>query len=100
MFAGKPNSGRKKGVRKDLVAFRCPEDVKAHLAKLQERGADRTEVIVKSIRVAKDVSERMGAEWWEVERRANVAGAAPGEILADLALSALALEKSPKPPKK
>lgn len=88
-----PGKRRKKGVRKPLIAFRCPDDLLAYIQSKESDRIDRTEVILKLLQTARDAAGVMGDAWWEVEKRANVTGVFPGTILGQLALEALSNEK-------
>jgi hypothetical protein len=67
---------------------------------MEAAGHDKTEIIVTALRVGRDVSERIGERWYEVEYRAKRNGVEPGAMLADLALTAIELESaSPHPAK-
>jgi hypothetical protein len=94
-----PGKRRKKGVRKELIAFRCPDDLLVYIRAQESERVGRTDVILKLLQVARAADEVLGPQWWEVERRANVAGVPPGKVLGELALAALDAEK-PKAPKK
>lgn len=89
VIPSQPGKKRQKGVRKPLVAFRCPDDLLAYVESRQTDRIGRTDVLLKLLQTAKDAGEVMGDQWWEVERRANVAGVMPGTILGQLALEAL-----------
>lgn len=86
-----PKKTRKPG-GKDMVSFRAPDDVMAYL----NAAPDRTGLILKMIYVGKDCAETMGEEWWEVEKRANIAQQPIGKVLGRLALEAMAAEKKRK----
>jgi hypothetical protein len=86
---------RGEGGPKPGVSFRCPEDVVAWLEKMKGEGHDQTDVIVTALRVSRDVAGRIGDRWYEIEYRAKKRGAEPGEMLADLALTAIAAEEKP-----
>lgn len=102
VFSPKSGKKREKGVAKPAVSFRSPEDVIEWLKSLEAKGHDRTDVIVTALRVGRDVSARIGDKWYEVEYRAKREGVEPGEMLAQLALVAIAAENAtpPKPSKK
>jgi hypothetical protein len=93
LISGQAGKKRKVGVRKPMVAFRCPDDLLRYIEGHQNERVGRTDVILKLLQVAKDADETMGDAWWEVERRANVAGVLPGVILGRLALEALSVLK-------
>ena len=89
MIPSGPGKKRQKGVRKPLVAFRCPDDLLAYIRANESDRVDRTDVILKLLQVAKDAGETMGARWWEVELTANVTHTPPGVVLGHLAVEAL-----------
>jgi len=102
VFPIKPGKKRQRGVQKPGVGFRAPDDIVEWLAELEQAGADKTEAIVTSLRLGREVAKRIGDKWYEVEYRAKRQGVEPGTMLADLALAAIASDgiPAPKPPKK
>ena len=86
---------RKVGVIKPMVAFRCPDDILSYIKSRETDRIGKTDVILKLLQTAKDAGDVLGDQWWEVERRANVAGVLPGVVLGQLALEAL-VGKKPK----
>jgi hypothetical protein len=100
MFQKRPGAGEKPARQKRdaanpkrVVSFKIPEHLLAYVQSLEGKGYSRTAVFVIALQLAKDVSDTMGAEWWEVEKRANVANVPPGQMLARLALAALESER-------
>lgn len=102
VFPTKPGKRREKGVTKPTVGFRAPDDIVAWLEGLRTAGADRTETIITSLRLARAVAEAFGDRWFEVEYRAKREHKEAGAMVAELALRALMAEISApaKPPKK
>lgn len=102
VFSPKSGKKREKGVAKPAVSFRSPEDVVSWLDEMEATNHDRTEVIVTALRVGRDVAKRIGDKWYEIEYRAKRKSLQPGEMLAELALTAIEAEHAttPKPPKK
>ncbi len=94
VFPPKTGKKRERGAPKPGISFRSPEDVVAWLAKMELAGHDRTEVIVTALRVGRDVAERIGDRWYEIEYRARRKGIEPGGMLAELALAAIEAEQS------
>lgn len=96
-----PTKKKQKGVQKRVMTLRLPQDVDVYIGSMVQRGAFQTEAIIKCVRISRDAADGLGQWWWEVERRANVAGTTPGAILAQLAMAALDAEDGGKlPPKK
>jgi hypothetical protein len=91
----KSGKRRKKGVRKPLIAFRCPDDLLTYIQSKETDRIDRTEVILKLLQVAKDAAETMGPLWWQVEYRANMDEVFPGVVLGQLAIAALGEKAAP-----
>lgn len=102
VFPTKPGRKREKGVQKPTVGFRAPSDIVDWLEKLSDGGADRTETIIMSLRLTREISERFADKWFEIEYRAKREKMEPGAMLAELAMRALEAENSgpAKAPKK
>lgn len=100
VFSPKTGKGREKGAPKPSVSFRSPEDLVQWIKKMEESGFDKTDLIVTALRVGRDVASRIGDKWFEIEYRAKRKGVAPGAMLAELALAAIATEdeEHPSPP--
>jgi hypothetical protein len=97
VFPRKTGQRRVRGVTKKPVGFRAPDDVAAWLAELKKDGADQTDVIIRSLRLAREIEAKMGNRWWEVEYQARAQDVEPGARLADLALAQLDAEKGIPP---
>lgn len=97
VFPIKPGKTRQRGVKKPSVGFRAPDDIVTWLEELQQSGADKTEAIVTSLRLGREVAKRMGDKWYEVEYRARRNSLEPGAMLADLAMAAIAAEIAAPP---
>lgn len=90
MFPTKPGSKRVRGIRKKQLAFRPPDDLRAYIQRAEVAGnRTTTEVLIKMLQVARDASEGLGVEWYEIERQAAVEGTTAGVVLARLALAKL-----------
>lgn len=88
---------RKRGERKPQMAFRAPRDLQDYVDAAEDGGYLKSHVIIEMMRVAKEVAEGLGPEWFEVERLAKVEQSTPGKVLAGLARDALK-RRAPKKP--
>jgi len=93
VFSSKPGQKREKG-GKPTVGFRIPPDLVEWLEQLKAKGADQTEVLVAALRVSRDVASVIESQWFEIEYRAKKKGIEPGQMLAELALAAMAAERN------
>lgn len=89
---------RQKGHPRPVVPFRPPQDLEEYLNDANAKGNPKTDVIVKALRLGRDAAAELGAEWWEVERRANVEQVSVGAMVGRLVLSALNAERKHKKP--
>lgn len=86
---------RQKG-GKPVVPFRPPKDVEDYLNEGLSKGNPKTDTILKALRLLRDSGTAMGIDWWEMERRANVAQVSIGTMLGRLALEGMYCEKKGK----
>lgn len=93
----RPVKTRVRGVRMAQVAFRIPADMKDELDERAQAGFSKTDVVLAMLQMGLDVTRGLGVDFYEVERRAKVAGVPTGEVLAGLVQAALGTEaKKPK----
>jgi hypothetical protein len=88
---------RKRGERKPQMAFRAPGDIQSYVEAAEDGGYVKSQVIIEMLRVAKEVAENLGTEWYEVERLAKLESSTPGKVLASLVHEALKKRASRKP---
>lgn len=75
------------------IAFRPPPDIAEFLKGMEEIGYSKTAAVLRMLYLAKDVSDALGDQWWEVESRALREKCSPGAALAAYAAVGLKAEK-------
>lgn len=70
-------------------SFRLPKSIDTYLQTCREFGYEKTEVVIMSIELLRDISEAMDNEWWEIGKIAGKASQSRGTTIGKLALEAL-----------
>lgn len=89
-MARSPKDGR-------TISVKPTEAMRAWVqARSEEQGITMSELARRAVDLARDLQDKLGADWHEVERRAGVAGQATGIVLANLIRAALEQERKAK----
>jgi hypothetical protein len=76
--------------------FRLADDVVALLAARGPGADSATAAVEDALRLQSEAQKALGVEWYELERRAKVAGIPLGQVLGELALAGLQASAAPK----
>src|ERR1051326_6559382 len=84
---------KERGNPRKVVSARLGSALQTFVEDAEASGMTATGVVLRALEVAKDITEAMGAEWWELEKIASVEKSSPGKVLAQLALEILKRRK-------
>ena len=85
---------RRDGSPKKLIGFKAPEAMRLFVEQRADAESVGLSDIVRDGAVLyKELFEKLGAEWFEIRRRAGVAGVSFGSIVASLTRAALEYER-------
>lgn len=90
MFPGRGQRPRplKKQKRK-YIGFRPKPHLAAYIETAEELGYGVTEIVEKLAENMMDASQVLGADWYDLERLAHLAGKSPGTLMGEMVKSEL-----------
>lgn len=80
---------RQAGNPRPMWGFRPTTEVERYVGAQEEKGAERSAVLVDLLDTQREIREQLGVEWWDVVKVAEAEGVKPGVVIARFVRSGL-----------